>query len=98
MTGPGWPSERGWLVLITTGLMVYVLSLLAFVPALDQSQLFAALAGGVVGSGFTAVIGMWTSATKAGSDLAARAMDRIHEQAGKTGTMKVEADNVEVKS
>lgn len=80
MTGFRWPTERGWLVIITTGLLVYVLTLLAFFPALEKSQLFVALASGVVGSTFIAVFGMWTSSTKAGSDLAQKALDRFPEQ------------------
>lgn len=77
MSGPGWPSERGWLVIVATSVFVYVLSLLAFIPRLEESQLFAALAGGVVGAILRDVFGMWTSATKAGSDLANKAMDKL---------------------
>lgn len=80
MTGPGWPNERGWLVIVGTALFVYVLSLLAFIPRLEESQLFAALAGGVVGAILRDVFGMWTSSTKAGSELAKDAMDTIRQQ------------------
>ncbi|GAM00701.1 hypothetical protein [Sphingomonas parapaucimobilis] len=76
MSGFQWPSERGWLVIIVTALLVYVLTLLALFPALEKSQLFVALASGVVGASFMAVIGMWTSATKAGAELAQKAMDQ----------------------
>jgi hypothetical protein len=57
-----------------------VLTLLAIRPDLEKSQLFVALASGVVGAGFISVLGMWTSSTKAGTDLAQRAMDRLPEQ------------------
>lgn len=80
MTGPGWPNERGWLVIVATLLFVYVLSLLAFIPRLEQSQLFAALAGGVVGAILRDVFGMWTASTKAGAELAGKAMDAVHAQ------------------
>lgn len=80
MTGFRWPTERGWLVIITTGLLVYVLTLLAIRPDLEKSQLFVALSSGVVGAAFISVIGMWTSSTKAGSDLAQKALDRLPEQ------------------
>lgn len=84
MTGPGWPDERGWLVILAAGIFVYVLSLVAFVPDLDKSQLFTALASGVAGAVFRDVVGMWTSSTKAGTDLAAKAM----EAASPTGSPK----------
>ena len=77
MTGPGWPDERGWLVLLASGIFVYVLTLVAFVPTLDKSQLFTALASGVAGAVFRDVVGMWTSSTKAGSELASKAMDNM---------------------
>lgn len=77
MTGPGWPNERGWLVILAGGIFVYVLSLVAFVPGLDDSQLFTALASGVGGAVFRDVIGMWTASTKAGSELATKAMDNL---------------------
>lgn len=80
MSGPGWPNERGWLVIAGMVLFIYVLSLLAFIPRLEDSQLFAALAGGVVGAILRDVFGMWTSATKAGSDLATKAMDTLQIQ------------------
>ena len=80
MTGPGWPDQRGWLVILSSAIFVYILSLVAFVPSLDKSQLFTALASGVGGAVFRDVIGMWTSSTKAGSDLASRAMDSLHSQ------------------
>lgn len=82
MSGPGWPNERGWLVILAAAIFIYVLSLVAFVPQLDQSQLFTALASGVAGAVFRDVIGMWTSSTKAGSELAGKAMDALHSQAG----------------
>ena len=72
---PGWPDERGWLVILASAIFVYVLSLVAFVPSLDKSQLFTALASGVAGAVFRDVVGMWTSSTKAGSELASKAMD-----------------------
>lgn len=81
MTGPGWPNERGWLVIVATTLFVYVLSLLAFIPRLEESQLFAALAGGIVGAILRDVFGMWTSATKAGSELASKVVDKLHPDA-----------------
>lgn len=36
MTGPGWPSERGWLTVGALVLFIYVISLVAFVPDLDK--------------------------------------------------------------
>lgn len=46
--------------------MVYILTLVAFVKELDSSQLFTALASGIVGSGFGSIIG-YHFATSAGS-------------------------------
>ena len=80
MTGPGWPTERGWLTLGAWVLFVYVISLVAFVPDLDKSQLFTALASGVAGAILRDVFGMWTASTKAGSDLAGKAMDALQKQ------------------
>jgi hypothetical protein len=85
MTGFRWPSERGWLVIIMTGLLVYVLTLLAFRPELEKSQLFVAIASGVVGTGFLSVIGMWTSSTKAGAELAQKAIERFPDHSKKSG-------------
>jgi hypothetical protein len=87
MTGPGWPNERGWLTIGAWVLFVYVISLVAFVPDLDKSQLFTALASGVAGAILRDVFGMWTASTKAGSELAQKAMDGLHRQDGAlTGT------------
>jgi len=80
MTGPGWPTERGWLTIGAWVLFVYVISLVAFVPDLDKSQLFTALASGVAGAILRDVFGMWTASTKAGSELASKAMDTLHNQ------------------
>lgn len=80
MTGPGWPTERGWLTIGAWVLFVYVISLVAFVPELDKSQLFTALASGVAGAILRDVFGMWTASTKAGSELASKAMDKLHQQ------------------
>lgn len=88
MSGPGWPNERGWLVILAASIFVYVLSLVAFVRGLDQSQLFTALASGVAGAVFRDVIGMWTSATKAGSEMAGKAMDALHQQSAGSATGK----------
>lgn len=85
MSGPGWPNERGWLVILAGGIFVYVLSLVAFVPSLDDSQLFTALASGVGGAVFRDVIGMWTASTKAGSELATRAMDNLSKKPPEEG-------------
>lgn len=70
-------TERGWLVILAAAMFTYIISLVAFVPGLDDSQLFTALASGVGGAVFRDVIGMWTSSTKAGSDLANKAMDKL---------------------
>lgn len=59
-------TARGWLGLGTFLLMVYILTLVAFVKELDSSQLFTALASGIVGSGFGSIIG-YHFATSAGS-------------------------------
>lgn len=83
MSGFRWPSERGWLVIITTALLVYVLTLLAVRPELEKSQLFVALASGVVGASFISVIGMWTSSTKAGAELAQKAIERFPDPSQK---------------
>jgi hypothetical protein len=80
MTGPGWPSERGWLTIGAWLLFVYIISLVAFIPDLDKSQLFTALASGVAGAILRDVYGMWTASTKAGSELAGKAMDALHRQ------------------
>lgn len=80
MSGPGWPSERGWLVIAAFALFVYIVTLLAFIPRLEESQLFAALAGGVVGAILRDVFGMWTSSTKAGSELASKALDNLSKK------------------
>lgn len=90
MKGPGWPNERGWLVIVATVLFVYILSLLAFIPRLEESQLFAALAGGVVGAILRDVFGMWTSATKAGSEIASKAMDALHQQSSPPATVTID--------
>jgi hypothetical protein len=84
VTGPGWPSERGWLVLGAMLIFTYVLTLLAFIPRLEESQLFAALAGGVAGAILRDVFGMWTASTKAGSELATKAMDTLQNQTSST--------------
>lgn len=80
MTGPGWPSERGWLTIGAWLLFVYIISLVAFIPELDKSQLFTALASGVAGAILRDVYGMWTASTKAGAELAGRAMDVLHRK------------------
>lgn len=84
MTGPGWPDARGWLVILAAAIFVYVLTLVAFVPGLDDSQLFTALAAGVGGAVFRDVIGMWTSSTKTGSELASKAIDTLRNQTSST--------------
>lgn len=61
-------DTRGWLTLGVFALMVYILSLVAFVPDLDKSQLFTALASGVVGAGFGSAIGYFFGTNKGSSD------------------------------
>ncbi len=73
-------TERGWLTIGAWSLFVYVLTLVAFVPDLDKSQLFTALASGVAGAILRDVYGMWTASTKAGAELAGKAMDALHSQ------------------
>jgi hypothetical protein len=80
MTGPGWPNERGWLTIGAWVLFVYIISLVAFIPDLDKSQLFTALASGVAGAILRDVYGMWTASTKAGSELATKAIDTLQQQ------------------
>lgn len=77
-------TERGWLVILASAIFIYVLSLVAFVPGLGESQLFTALASGVAGAVFRDVIGMWTSSTKAGSELAQGAIDTLKAQTSST--------------
>lgn len=77
-------TERGWLVILSASMFTYIISLVAFVPGLDDSQLFTALASGVGGAVFRDVIGMWTSSTKAGSDLASKAIDTLRNQTSST--------------
>jgi len=63
------PNEpRSWLALGLFLLMIYILSLVAFVPNLDKSQLFTALASGVVGSSFGSAVGYWYATTKGSTD------------------------------
>jgi hypothetical protein len=59
---------RGWLALGLFALMVYVLSLIAFVDGLDKSQLFTALASGMVGSSFGSLIGYYFATSKGSTD------------------------------
>ena len=80
MSGPGWPNERGWLTIGAWLLFIYVITLVAFIRDLDKSQLFTALASGVAGAILRDVFGMWTSSTKAGSELAGKAMDAMTSQ------------------
>ena len=80
MNGPGWPTERGWLTIGAWLLFVYIISLVAFIPELDKSQLFTALASGVAGAILRDVYGMWTASTQAGAELAGKAMDVLHRQ------------------
>lgn len=61
-------DTRGWLSLGLFSLMVYILSLVAFVSGLDDSQLFTALASGIIGSGFGSVVGYHFATTKSSSD------------------------------
>lgn len=77
-------TERGWLVILSTAMFTYIISLVAFVPGLDDSQLFTALASGVGGAVFRDVIGMWTSSTKTGSELADKAIDTLRNQTSST--------------
>lgn len=93
-------TARGWLALGTFLLMVYILTLVAFVKELDSSQLFTALASGIVGSGFGSIIG-YHFATTAGSSetrqLAQSAMDLVKNapvvvDPPATATVKVEED------
>lgn len=93
MTGPGYPNERGWLVIVTTGLLVMILVMLYLKPELAKEQLFVALASGVVGSAFLAVLGMWTSATKAGSELVSKALDNAGPSLPPTVTIDNTAAN-----
>lgn len=77
-------SERGWLVILSAAMFTYIISLVAFVPGLDDSQLFTALASGVGGAVFRDVIGMWTSSTKSGAELADKAIDTLRNQTSST--------------
>lgn len=77
-------TERGWLVILAAALFTYIISLVAFVPGLDDSQLFTALASGVGGAVFRDVIGMWTSSTKAGAELADKAISTLQNQTSST--------------
>lgn len=92
-------TARGWLALGTFLLMVYILSLVAFVKELDTSQLFTALASGIVGSGFGSIIGYHFATTSGSSEtrhLAQSAMDLVKNSpvvVEPPATIKVE-DNV----
>lgn len=77
-------TERGWLVILATLMFTYIISLVAFVDGLDDSQLFTALASGVGGAVFRDVIGMWTSSTKSGAELADKAIDTLRNQTSST--------------
>jgi energy-coupling factor transporter transmembrane protein EcfT len=68
-------DTRGWLTLGIFFLMVYVLTLVAFVPDLDKSQLFTALASGVIGSGFGAAVAYQFATSKGSGDAINKAMD-----------------------
>ncbi len=97
-------NPRGWLGLGTFLLMVYILTLVAFVKELDSSQLFTALASGIVGSGFGSIIG-YHFATSAGSSetrqLAQSAINAVSnntpQQTSKT-TITVEEGPKDVRS
>ena len=87
-------DTRGWLTLGVFFLMVYILSLVAFVPDLDKSQLFTALASGVVGSGFGSLIGYHFATTKSSTEsrnLAEKAMN-IAQTAQASGTENAKLD------
>lgn len=97
-------TPRGWLGLGTFLLMVYILTLVAFVKELDSSQLFTALASGIVGSGFGSIIG-YHFASSSGStetrELAQSAINAVTnttpQQSSKT-TITVEENPPDVRT
>jgi len=70
------PSDtRGWMALGVFILITYVLTLVAFVDDLDKSQLFTALASGVIGSSFGSVVGYLFATTKGSGEVINKALD-----------------------
>ena len=70
-------DTRGWLTLGLFLLMIYIITLVAFVPRLDTSQLFTALASGIIGAGFGSAVGYYFATTKGASDNREMAKDII---------------------
>lgn len=46
------PDSHGWLAVAIISLVFYIITLLAFVPSLQDNELFKTLATVIVGSGF----------------------------------------------
>lgn len=101
MRGPGWPDVRGWATLAIFVLVFYVVSLIAFVPSVSESELFKTIATLLLGSG---AFGLVCAFLWGGSKASNSAVDTVNEMAkspqgllkDSTDNMSVEAESVEV--
>lgn len=76
--GPGWPDVRGWATLAMFLLVFYVVSLIAFVPRVSDSELFKTIATLLLGSG---AFGLVVAFLWGGSKATTSAIETVNEMA-----------------
>lgn len=77
---PDWPDVRGWATLGMFALVFYVVTLIAFVPRVSDSELFKTIATLLLGSG---AFGLVCAFLWGGSKASAAAIDTVNEVARK---------------
>ena len=76
MKGPGWPDVRGWATIGMFALVFYVVTLIAFVPSVSDSELFKTIATLLLGSG---AFGLVCAFIWGGSKATTGAIDAVNE-------------------
>ena len=76
MKGPGWPDVRGWATIGMFLLVFYVVTLIAFVPTVSESELFKTIATLLLGSG---AFGLVCAFIWGGSKATTGAIDAVNE-------------------
>lgn len=96
MKGPGWPDVRGWATLAMFLMVFYVISLIAFIPRVSESELFKTIATLLLGSG---AFGLVVAFLWGGSKASNSAVDTVNEMAkSPQGVVKDDATNMTVEA
>lgn len=89
MKTPDWPDVRGWATIGMFALVFYVISLIAFVPRVSDSELFKTVATLLLGSG---AFGLVCAFLWGGSKVTAAAAETVNHMARQQGPVIATGD------